>query len=105
MRPAIYILGIASLLAGILQLIFAMWAGEASWHLGSPMRLRGDISRYFEGHARQSLIESQYRVGLRVIDTLSTSIDVHFISGVLLVVLGISIICIGFKLRRSSAGG
>ncbi|GEM_PF-4881688 len=88
MRIAVLASAVVSIVSGVLQLIFVMWAGEASLHLGSPIRGHGGIADLFAGHPRQSLIKGQYQAALQVIDTLEVSLYVHMAGGALLILLG-----------------
>lgn len=100
MRLTILMAGIASIVAGISQLIFVMWAGEASWHLGSPIRQHGRMADLFVGHPRQSAIEGQHEAALRVINTLEVSLDVHMIGAALLLAVGVLLLYLRFSCLR-----
>jgi hypothetical protein len=96
MRIAILCCGIVQFVAGILQLWFVLWAGEASLHLGSPVRNRGDISHWLSNQSQQSTASYLHQTTLQVIDTLRISLDVHLLFGGLLIALGCAMICIYF---------
>ena len=97
MRITILCIGIVQLAAGILQLWFVLWAGEASLHLGSPIRNRGgDISHWIADQSQQSAASYLHKVTLQVIDTLRVSLDVHLFFGALLLALGCATLCIYF---------
>jgi len=97
MKLTILFAGIASIVAGISELIFTVWAGEASWHLGSPIRQHGRIAGLFAGHPHQSAIEGQHATALRVIDTLEVSLTVHMIGGGLLLAVGVLLLYLRFS--------
>lgn len=103
MKLSILVVGVASILAGISQLIFTIWAGEASWHLGSPIRQHGRIAGLFAGHTHQSAIQGQHEAALRVIDTLEVSLNVHLIGGCLLLALGLLLLYLRFTLPWPAA--
>jgi len=96
MRITIWCIGIVQLAAGILQLWFVLWAGEASQHLGSSILKRGDISHWIADKSQQSAAASLHQATLQVIDTLRLSLDVHFLFGALFIALGCATFCIYF---------
>lgn len=96
MRITIWCIGIVQLAAGILQLWFVLWAGEASQHLGSSILRRGDISHWIADKSQQSAAASLHQTTLQVIDTLRLSLDIHFLLGALFIALGCATFCIYF---------
>jgi len=96
MRITILCIGIVQLAAGILQLWFVLWAGEASLHLGSPIRNRDEISHWITDQSQQSAASYLHEATLQVIDTLRLSLDVHLLFGTLLLALGCATLCIYF---------
>lgn len=96
MRITILCIGIAQFAAGILQLWFAVWAGESSLHLGSPIRNRGDISHWISDQSQQSTASYLHQAALQVIDTLRLSLDVHLLFGALFIALGCATLCMYF---------
>jgi hypothetical protein len=100
MRITILCIGIVQLAVGILQLWFVLWAGEASLHLGSPIRNRGDISHWIADQSQQSAASYQHEATLQVIDTLRVSLDVHLLLGAVFLVLGCATLCIYFLIAR-----
>jgi hypothetical protein len=97
MKLTILFAGIACIVTGISELIFTVWAGEASWHLGSPIRQHGRIAGLFAGHPHQSAIEGHHATALRVIDTLEVSLTVHMIGGGLLLAVGVLLLYLRFS--------
>lgn len=103
MKLSILVAGVASILAGIFQLIFTIWASEDSWHLGSPIRQHGHITGLFAGHPHQTAIQGQHEAALRVIDTLEVSLHVHLIGSCLLLALGFLLLYLRFTLPWPTA--
>ena len=100
MKITILSIGIVQLAAGILQLWFVLWAGEASLHLGSPIRNRGDISHWIADQSQQSAASYLHEATLQVIDTLRVSLDAHLLFGALLLALGCAMLCIYFLIGQ-----
>lgn len=89
MRTLCLLSGVLSSAADFGLIIFVVWAGEASLHLGSPLRLHGDFSHLVEAGAPGRRVANLHRVGLQVIDVLDTSLGVHVASAALFVALGL----------------
>lgn len=103
MRTLCLLLGILSMAAGLGLVIFTLWAGEASLHLGSPLRLYGDLSHLIEAEGPRQRAVSLYRAGLRVIDVLETSLGVHLASAALFVALGLCLLLMVRVLRPQAS--
>lgn len=104
MRMCCRLLGMVSIAVGLGLVIFCFWAGEASLHLGSPLRLHGDSSHLVEAGETGRRALELHRVGLQVIDVLDTSLGVHLVSAALFVALGLFLLLLSRTLRSREPG-
>ena len=83
------VVGWASILLGLAQWSWVSWAYGASQHLGSPIRVYGDLANaLFEGNQHKSIIDVLQKVGLLVSHVLSYALLLLLLNGFLLVVMG-----------------
>ncbi|MEG2804798.1 hypothetical protein [Stenotrophomonas sp.] len=100
MRPTVLLMGLCSMLAGLAQIAFSVYLFDVTDHAGSPLRLRGSLGRYVEGHPQRGLIDYQHEVALKVMAGLDTSNDVHLLSGLLFIGMGAVLVLLFFFAPR-----
>ena len=97
-----YLPGLFCLLLGLVQLAWVWWLVVNSLHMGSPLRLHGDIFlRSITDPGVRDRATSMYKVGLLGFDLLGKSMSVHFLCAVVLLLIGL-VMVISTRLKRAN---
>jgi len=85
-------LGAVCIAAGITQWLWTAWAFEASWHLGSPIRLHGA--------PKDPAMHNLYSTGLQLIHVLDPTLMLLIVNGVLFIATGVVLVLLSRRHNR-----
>jgi hypothetical protein len=93
-------LGIVSILWGIVQWRWNVWAFSASWHLGSPLR-RADLPLVTDDSVQPKIFAEVIQTGMQVIHVLDRTLDLLVVNALVFIGLGIFLLWSSNKYERA----